>query len=342
MKIEMEKVIVTSINTGGSGGEDRFTENVSLNFAKFKMTYTPQKEDGSADARSVRSAGTSPPTSSSEGVAGALGGRMARAPAPSGGWLALVSRDRMMASIVEQAIREGELDKALAAVQERCAPQPAKAEQRVSLFQLLALAGEWAKALRQLNVLSDLDPKMELLAATYRQLIACEGVRGEVFEGKRAPLCLGDPPDWYARLVEALRFDGSGHHAAAKELRDQAFAAAQPSTGRIGDDTSPGWPMLTSAWDRSSRPSWALLLDPVRAGASASRSTSSDDLRDVVWLSAERTLGDTGRGCRDSSRRATRGSKRSPDDAIRLARRTEWQQLGDRQLDRARPAHAGD
>ena len=50
VKIEMEEVLVTSVTTGGSGGEDRFTENVTLNFAKFKVTYTPQKEDGTADA----------------------------------------------------------------------------------------------------------------------------------------------------------------------------------------------------------------------------------------------------------------------------------------------------
>jgi type VI secretion system secreted protein Hcp len=50
VKMEMEEVLVTSIATGGSGGEDRFTENVTLNFAKFKVTYTPQKADGTPDA----------------------------------------------------------------------------------------------------------------------------------------------------------------------------------------------------------------------------------------------------------------------------------------------------
>jgi len=49
-KIKMTQVLVTSINTGGSGGEDRLTENVSLNFAKYEVAYTPQKEDGSGDA----------------------------------------------------------------------------------------------------------------------------------------------------------------------------------------------------------------------------------------------------------------------------------------------------
>ncbi len=48
--ITMTDVLVTSVSTGGSGGEDRLTENVSLNFAKVKVEYTPQAKDGSAGA----------------------------------------------------------------------------------------------------------------------------------------------------------------------------------------------------------------------------------------------------------------------------------------------------
>jgi len=49
IKITMTDIIVTSVSTGGSGGEDRLTENVSLNFAEVKFEYTPQKTDGSGD-----------------------------------------------------------------------------------------------------------------------------------------------------------------------------------------------------------------------------------------------------------------------------------------------------
>jgi type VI secretion system secreted protein Hcp len=48
--ITMEEVLVTSLSTGGSGGEDRLTENVTLNFAKVKFSYVPQKKDGSGEA----------------------------------------------------------------------------------------------------------------------------------------------------------------------------------------------------------------------------------------------------------------------------------------------------
>ena len=44
--ITMKEVIVTSVSTGGSGGEDRLTENVTLNFAEVKFDYTPQDSVG--------------------------------------------------------------------------------------------------------------------------------------------------------------------------------------------------------------------------------------------------------------------------------------------------------
>ncbi len=45
--ITMTDCIVTSVSTGGSGGEDRLTENCSLSFAKVKVEYQEQKPDGS-------------------------------------------------------------------------------------------------------------------------------------------------------------------------------------------------------------------------------------------------------------------------------------------------------
>ena len=44
--LEMTNVLVTSVSTGGSGGEDRLTENVTLSFATMKFTYTSQTATG--------------------------------------------------------------------------------------------------------------------------------------------------------------------------------------------------------------------------------------------------------------------------------------------------------
>jgi type VI secretion system secreted protein Hcp len=54
LKIKMTEVIVTAYSTGGSGGQDLLTENVSLNFAEVDVEYQPQKQDGSPDGGAIK------------------------------------------------------------------------------------------------------------------------------------------------------------------------------------------------------------------------------------------------------------------------------------------------
>lgn len=58
MKITMEKLMVTSVSTGGSGGEDKLTENVTLNFAKVKVEYEEQ-DDASGGSKAHKEVGYS-------------------------------------------------------------------------------------------------------------------------------------------------------------------------------------------------------------------------------------------------------------------------------------------
>lgn len=48
-KITLTSLLVTSYSTGGSGGEERFTENVTLNFEKFHVEYQPQNAKGAKE-----------------------------------------------------------------------------------------------------------------------------------------------------------------------------------------------------------------------------------------------------------------------------------------------------
>ena len=47
LKITLKRAIVSNVTTGGSG---EISETVTLNFAEYKVEYTPQKEDGSGEA----------------------------------------------------------------------------------------------------------------------------------------------------------------------------------------------------------------------------------------------------------------------------------------------------
>lgn len=46
LKLTLKDVLVTALSTGGSAGEDRLTENVSLNFRDFLVEYVPQGKTG--------------------------------------------------------------------------------------------------------------------------------------------------------------------------------------------------------------------------------------------------------------------------------------------------------
>ena len=49
LKIKLTNVLIGSVSTGGSGGEDRLTENVTLNFEKVNIEYNTQNEKGGVD-----------------------------------------------------------------------------------------------------------------------------------------------------------------------------------------------------------------------------------------------------------------------------------------------------
>jgi type VI secretion system secreted protein Hcp len=52
--ITMTDLIVTSVSSGGSGGEDRLTENVTLNFGAVKYDYQAQGKDGAKDGGKIK------------------------------------------------------------------------------------------------------------------------------------------------------------------------------------------------------------------------------------------------------------------------------------------------
>ena len=212
-------------------------------------------------------------------------------------------------------------------VQAEIRAAPVQSARRSALFQLQCVAGAWDKATRQLAVVGDLDPAAELFCTQHRVLLAGEATRLRVFAGHEAPSCLGEPPQWVALLVGALRHDGDGRHQSAKQLREQAFAQAAAASGTL-DGTSFAW--LADADERLGPVLEAIvngryLWIPIER---LSRLTSQGpkDLKDVVWLPVTLTLANEGEIAAFVPTRYP-GSEAIDDDAIRLARRTEWRQL---------------
>src|SRR5438552_15339828 len=88
----------------------------------------------------------------------------------------------------EESVRAGRLDEALADLQGQVRKKPADARLRTFLFQLLAVRGEWDRALTQLKVAAELDPSAMAMAKTYQEFCAARP-RGRASSPGSAPPC---------------------------------------------------------------------------------------------------------------------------------------------------------
>lgn len=229
----------------------------------------------------------------------------------------------------EQAIRDGDLSGALAELQAQVRNDPANAKHRIFLFQLLSVQGDWDRAARQLNLLGDLDAATLAMVQTYREALRCEKLRAGVFEGKHTPLVFGDPTQWVALMIEALRVAGQGDQAGAQRLRGEAFELAPTVQGKINDDA------FEWVADADSRlgPMTEAIINGAYYWVPFERIKELQieppaDLRDVVWMPAQFTWANGGGTVALIPTRYP-GSESDERAQIRLARRTEWLEQGE-------------
>jgi len=224
----------------------------------------------------------------------------------------------------EECVKVGDLSAALAQLQARVRAAPSVPSDRVFLFQLLALLGQWSRAKTQLSVAGELDPSLLLTVNAYGAALDAEEVRSAVFRGERAPLVLGEPPAWLAPLLEASRLTALGHHAAAAELRATAFEQAATVAGEM-DGTAFEW--LADA-DSRLGPCLEIFLEGRYYWVPFERIReikleAPGNLRDLVWMPAQVEWSNRGRAPVFIPTRYA-GTETADDDRLRLARATRW------------------
>lgn len=224
----------------------------------------------------------------------------------------------------EELLRQGQLSECLAALQAQVRQQPTESKHRVFLFQLLSVLGQWERALTQVNVAAEMDPKCAVLGQMYGPALQCEALRAEVFAGRRTPLIFGEPEPWIGSMIQANRLSAGGKHAAAQELRSQALEQAPATVGTI-DGKPFAW--IADA-DGRLGPMLELILNGRYYWVPFSRIArieldAPSDLRDLVWLPAQLQWTNGGRAVGLVPTRYP-ASESSDDSAIRLGRKTEW------------------
>jgi type VI secretion system protein ImpE len=224
----------------------------------------------------------------------------------------------------KELLGQGKLDEALQALQQEVRGKPNDARLRVFLFQLLAVLGQWERALNQLNVAADLDTGTLLMAQVCRPALGAEALRAEIFAGKRTPLIFGEPEDWIGWLVEANKLLAQGHLQAAAELRDKAFEQAPATSGTLNGQP---FEWIADA-DQRFGPVVELMMDGKYYWVPVHRISKIEmeppaDLRDLVWAPATFTWA-TGAKAIGLIPARYPGTETHGDGPQKLARRTDW------------------
>jgi protein involved in temperature-dependent protein secretion len=229
----------------------------------------------------------------------------------------------------DELIRAGDVAGARAALIEEVRARPDDRKARMFLSQVLLVLGEWDKALTHMKALANLSPEALTLFTAYDRAITAEKSREAVFAGKAAPEGLAPGGPWFQTLLQALAAETKGDLASAATLRAEAFDQA-PETK--GDADGVAFDFIADA-DSRFGPSLEAVVDgkyglvPFEAITELT-CDGVTDLRDLVWMPARMTL-KTGQSGHVFLPSRYPGAATDPDTAIKLARKTEWEDAGE-------------
>jgi type VI secretion system protein ImpE len=190
--------------------------------------------------------------------------------------------------------RAGQLQAAIEALGDELKKQPLDAKRRIFLFELLCFAGEYDRAEKQLNVVSDSSPQASAGAMLYRSALHAERERQEMFAQGALP-------------------QGSAHPSPPGELNGEKFAGVADADPRIGANVEV---FIAGSY------TWIPF-----AYIEVIETEPPKRLRDLLWLpavlhaTAEFRLQDLGEVLLPVIAPL---SWRSSDDAVRLGRTTDW------------------
>jgi type VI secretion system protein ImpE len=112
--------------------------------------------------------------------------------------------------------RAGHLREAIEALGDELKKQPLDTKRRTFLFELLCFAGEYDRAIKHIDILSDSSPEAAAGAMLYRAAIHAERERQDMFANNRLPI-------------------GSEHPSSPGELNGEEFTGITDGDPRIGE-----------------------------------------------------------------------------------------------------------
>ena len=225
--------------------------------------------------------------------------------------------------------RTGNLAAAVAAQIADVKANPADHGRRLFLFELAAFAGDWDRARRQIDALRFDNPEQEMSGKGYRDLLDAEDARGRVFRDAVLPEFLIPPPQWVFARLEAVAALKAGKPADAAARVAESDAAAPPVAGVLNGGPVAG---LRDADDlfgpvievMAKGVYYWVPLEQVEGLAA----NPPKFPRDLVWFPVKLSVRGGPEGDAFIPARYP-GTTESADEALKLARATDWPDPGD-------------
>ena len=226
-----------------------------------------------------------------------------------------------------QLFESGQLSEAISGLTEQVKSHPTDIGFRTFLFELLCFNGEWDRAVKQLDVISQQDVQLDPVAQAYRNIVKAEQSRGRFFSEGLKPNFLLDPPDYVNRHLEAGNRIRESNFSEAKLLLNESEANRRDISGTL-DGTE--FKNFRDCDDLLAPIIELFVVDqyiwlPFEQITTLEFSEPQKP-RDLLWSSCDITLSD-GNPCHGFIPVLYWGSCEHDDEQIRMGRMTDWNTL---------------
>ncbi|MGE5345774.1 MAG: type VI secretion system accessory protein TagJ [Acidithiobacillales bacterium] len=223
----------------------------------------------------------------------------------------------------------GHLGAAIEALNGEVRANPTDSSRRIFLFELLAFAGEWDRAEKQLDALGQAGLQATLAVQVYKANIQAERTRSRLFSEGLHPHFLNEPSPYVDRHLDAINRVREGNFAEAREILDKAEeerpALGGTLNGKPFADFRDCDDLIGPVLELIVKDKYAWLpFEQIRRMEISPPSM----LRDLVWARAkvealDGTVGDVYLPA------LYEGTPKQASDQVRLGRMTEWRALSE-------------
>jgi type VI secretion system protein ImpE len=223
-----------------------------------------------------------------------------------------------------ELFQQGQLGAAIEALNQELKSHPTDAERRTFLFELLCFAGDYDRARKQLDVITQQSSGSEWATQVYGNILVAENKRSRLLTHSLAPEFLTDPPDYVHGLLDAVNRLREGNarkaHQVLQQVDQERPRLRGTANGRAFEDFRDCDDLFAPVLELIIVQDYVWVpLEKIRELEVA----APERPRDLIWSPVRIGLDDSSQRRGYLPNRYV-GSAAHPDEQIKLGRMTDW------------------